>query len=34
MAQAFQALSVWQVMLAGLLFFGGIYLLFARPPGC
>ena len=28
MAQAFQALSVWQVMLAGLLFFGGIYLLF------
>lgn len=28
MAQAFVALSAWQVMLAGLLFFGGIYLLF------
>lgn len=28
MAQAFEALSAWQVMLAGLLFFGGIYLVF------
>ena len=28
MAQAFVALSAWQVMLAGLLFFGGIYLVF------
>jgi sterol desaturase/sphingolipid hydroxylase (fatty acid hydroxylase superfamily) len=29
MGQAFQALSVWQVMGVGLLFFGGIYVLFA-----
>ena len=28
MGQAFEALSAWQVMLAGLLFFGGIYLAF------
>ncbi|MFC4273588.1 sterol desaturase family protein [Achromobacter aloeverae] len=28
MASAFLALSAWQVMLAGLLFFGGIYLVF------
>lgn len=28
MGQAFEALSAWQVMLAGLIFFGGIYLLF------
>ena len=28
MGQAFEALSAWQVMLAGLLFFGGIYLVF------
>ena len=28
MAQAFVALSAWQVILAGLLFFGGIYLVF------
>src|SRR5690606_38709015 len=28
MAHAFQSLSAWQVMAAGLLFFGGIYLLF------
>lgn len=29
MGQAFQALSVWQLMGVGLLFFGGIYVLFA-----
>ncbi|MVW71353.1 sterol desaturase family protein [Bordetella sp. 15P40C-2] len=28
MAQTFESLSVWQVIVAGLLFFGGIYLLF------
>ncbi|SPU50817.1 sterol desaturase family protein [Bordetella trematum] len=28
MTEAFMALTAWQVMLAGLLFFGGIYLLF------
>ncbi|WP_286937952.1 sterol desaturase family protein [Achromobacter sp. UBA4530] len=28
MGQAFEALSAWQVMLAGLLFFGSIYLVF------
>src|SRR5690606_22671351 len=28
MAHTFESLTAWQVMLAGLVFFGGIYLLF------
>jgi lathosterol oxidase len=34
MAQTFTSLSAPQVMLWGVLFFGGIYLAFGASPGC